>query len=45
MRFTLALPSNAGSSAIGFINWTPSVSAIKPLSTFRNGTTCFSFQR
>ncbi len=30
---------------IGFITWTPFASSARPLSTFRNGTTFFTFQR
>ena len=45
IRFALALSSSAASSGMGFINWTPSFSAAKPLSTFRNGTTFFTFHR
>src|SRR5688572_973768 len=29
----------------GFINWTPSFSASRPLSTFRKGTTRFTFHK
>ena len=45
MRFALALSSSAARSGIGFISWTPLFSAARPLSTFRNGTTRFTFQR
>ena len=45
MRFVFALSSSAARSGIGFINWTPSFSAVSPLSTFKNGTTRFAFQR
>ena len=31
--------------SIGFISWAPSTSAARPLSTLRNGTTCFTSQR
>src|SRR5439155_1004062 len=45
MRFALALSSSPASSGIGFISWTPDFSAARPLSTFKNGTTRFTFHR
>jgi hypothetical protein len=45
MRFATALLSRAASSGIRFIKWTPSFSSERPLSTFRKGTTRFTFQR
>ena len=44
-RFALALSSSAARSGIGFINWTPRLSPARPLSTFKNGTTRFTFHR
>src|ERR1043166_2558388 len=43
MRLVFALASSAASPGIGFIKWTPSFSSVRPLSTFRNGTTRFTF--
>ena len=45
MRFALALLSSAASCGIGFIKRTPFFSSARPLSTFRKGTTRFTFQR
>ena len=45
IRLALALSSSAASSGIGFISWTPWLSAARPLSTFRNGTTRLVFHR
>ena len=45
MCFALALSRSAASSGMGFISCTPSFSGWSPLSTFRNGTTRFTFQR
>src|SRR5881296_2138061 len=38
MRLAFALSSSDASSGIGFMSWTPRLSAARPLSTFRNGT-------
>ena len=40
-----ARASSESSPGMGFINCTPFASSARPLSTFRNGTTCFTDQR
>src|SRR5215469_4576198 len=45
IRCRVARSSNSSSVSIGFISCTPPCSAASPLSTFRNGTTCFSAHR
>ena len=40
-----ARASRSSSPGIGFINWAPSTSSARPLSTLRNGTTPLSSQR
>ena len=38
----VGLIEQGANSGMGFINWTPSFSSARPLSTFRNGTTRFT---
>ncbi|MEI2715477.1 MAG: site-specific DNA-methyltransferase [Candidatus Nanopelagicales bacterium] len=42
---SMARASRPSMPGIGFITWTPSASGSKPLSTFRNGTTCLTVHR